>query len=109
MVEEKPRSDFFLTETEKLLISLYSIWVSLRRHFFFKKKGQWKKFYQKRLNSSEHHPSELSRNHEEKDTSNWKIEFNYSQPVKTMQQIFEMKEKKKEKTTLNLDTILVFL
>ena len=69
--------------------------VSLGRSFF-KKKGQWEKFYKKTLNSPEHNPSKLSRSHEEKYTSNWKSEGNYSLPVKTRRQKNwnERKEKK---------------
>ena len=44
LVEGKPRSGCFQQETERLLSSPYSMRVSLRRHVFFKKKGQWTEF-----------------------------------------------------------------
>ena len=82
-------------ETEKLLSSPYSMWENLGRHFS-KKKVQRKKFNKKRLNSSEHHPLELFRNHGEKDTYNRKREEKYSQLVTTTCKKFETKERKKD-------------
>ena len=45
--EENPRLAFFPMETEKLLSSSYSIWVSLGETIF-QKKVLWKKFNEER-------------------------------------------------------------
>ena len=45
MVQEKSRIGFFSKETEKLLISPYSIWVSFERLFFFFKKKVFTDFH----------------------------------------------------------------
>ena len=44
---------------------------------FFKKKGQWKKFNEKPLNFSEHHPQSCSEASEKDIAKRWKRKENY--------------------------------
>ena len=83
----------FLSEGNRKVAEFFLLNMSKSWETYFLRRKD--RNFRKTLNSSELHPSELSRSQGEKDISNWKSEANYYQPVTTTHQKFVTKERKK--------------